>query len=217
MGKGMPQPPARATSERTREAYHHGNLREALVNAGLELTREGGADALVLRDVTRRVGVSPNAAYRHFTDRDALRAAVRDGIHAGIAQRMRSLEPEHPSPAGAARARLRAVGLGYVSFALDEPGWFDVAFASPGALPAEVDRTNPPAAFAALSGALDGLVASGDLSPEARVDAEWPCWSAVHGLALLALRGPLRSRSRAEILTAAERTVDAVIAGLLEA
>lgn len=57
-----------------RKPYHHGNLREALLEASLEITREGGADALSLRDATRRAGVSPNAAYRHFADRDALLA-----------------------------------------------------------------------------------------------------------------------------------------------
>lgn len=221
----MPQPPSppppfpppfpAPLSERTREAYHHGNLREALIEAGLHLTRTGGADALVLRDVTRRVGVSPNAAYRHFADRDALRAAVRTRIHAGIAERMRSLEAKHPPGMSPARARLRAVGLGYVSFALDEPGWFDVAFASPDALPAEIDRAAPPAAFTALARALDGLVETGELAADDRAGAEWPCWSAVHGFALLALRGPLRELDREEVEAAAQRTVDAVIDGLL--
>ncbi|MGB7867270.1 MAG: TetR family transcriptional regulator, partial [Mycobacterium sp.] len=46
--------------------YHHGDLRAALIDAGLQLTRAGGPDALTIREATRRVGVSPNAAYRHF-------------------------------------------------------------------------------------------------------------------------------------------------------
>ena len=55
-----------------------GTVRSALVEAGLELARSGGPDAVVLREVTRMVGVVPNAAYRHFADRDALLAAVRE-------------------------------------------------------------------------------------------------------------------------------------------
>src|SRR6185436_18333328 len=65
-----------------------GTVRAALVSAGLELARTGGPDAVVLREVTRMVGVVPNAAYRHFTDRDALLAAVRDEAVRELAGRM---------------------------------------------------------------------------------------------------------------------------------
>ena len=52
-----------------RATYRHGDLRQALLDAGLAMAREGGPDAVVLREATRRAGVSPNAAYRHFADR----------------------------------------------------------------------------------------------------------------------------------------------------
>src|SRR5881227_386295 len=65
-----------------------GAVRAALIEAGVELARAGGPDAVVLREVTRMVGVVPNAAYRHFADRDALRAAVRDEAVAELARRM---------------------------------------------------------------------------------------------------------------------------------
>ncbi|WP_460810871.1 TetR/AcrR family transcriptional regulator [Microlunatus endophyticus] len=76
-----------------RQGYHHGNLREALIAAGLELTRVGGAAALTLRDATRKVGVSPNAAYRHFADRDSLQAAVAERIQHDMAAQMRGFQP----------------------------------------------------------------------------------------------------------------------------
>src|SRR6516165_9120279 len=63
---------------RPRRLRPPGGVRTALVEAGLDLARTGGPDAVVLREVTRQVGVVPNAAYRHFADRDALLAAVRD-------------------------------------------------------------------------------------------------------------------------------------------
>jgi len=66
-----------------------------------------------------------------------------------------------------------------------------------------------------LGTALDGLVRSGELDAADRPGAEWPCWAAVHGFALLALTGPLRALPEHEVTAAAERTVDAVIAGLL--
>ena len=209
--------PARAT-------YHHGNLREALVEAGLELTRVGGPAALVLRDVTRRVGVTPNAAYRHFADRDALLAAVADAVQRGMVARMESARGARRSGAPDPVRALRAVGLGYVDFALAEPGWFETAFGMSSALPGgptpqDVDALPPadrlPPPLARLVEALDGLVEAGLLSPRRRAGAEWPCWAAVHGFALLALGGPLRGQPPRVLRREAERTVDAVIAGLL--
>lgn len=196
----MPQPAvARAT-------YHHGNLRTALVDAGLALTRTGGSSALVLRDAARVAGVSPSATYRHFADRESLLAAVAIRIQEQMASRMVA-EPS----AIRARGRLRAVGLGYIGFALAEPGWFDVAFSD---IPAREGGLLP-APLAALVDALDALVAEGELTRGARAGAEWPCWSAVHGFALLALRGPLRGQPDDVLRAEAERTVDAIITGLL--
>ncbi len=202
-----------------RSTYHHGNLRAALIDAGLALTRTGGSKALVLRDVTRAAGVSPNAAYRHFDDRESLRAAVATRIQEGMVEQMLALEPPANPGMSAARARLTAVGLGYISFARAEPGWFDVAFGSPdafGAASAALHDAGPvPAPLAFLLDALDALVASGELAPEARQGAEWPCWSSVHGCALLALHGPLAQQPAEVIDAAAQRTVDAVITGIL--
>ena len=63
-----------------RATYRHGDLRRALLDAGVELARQGGPDAVVLREATRRAGVAPNAAYRHFANRDDLLAAVRAAV-----------------------------------------------------------------------------------------------------------------------------------------
>lgn len=188
-----------------KSGYHHGDLRTALVDAGLHLTRTGGPEALTIREATRRVGVSPNATYRHFVDREALLGAVAAAIQHQMAERM-----AHPSDADAA-GRLRAVGMGYITFALDEPGWFTVAFFG-----ADVDHetsTAPP--YLALLDVLDAMVADGLLSPDRRAGAEWPCWSAVHGFAELALRGPLRHANRRDVDSLAARTVDDIIAGLM--
>ena len=61
----------------SRRTYHHGDLRQALLDAGIALARDGGPEAVVLREATRRAGVVPNAAYRHFVSRHALLQAVR--------------------------------------------------------------------------------------------------------------------------------------------
>lgn len=198
----------------TRTGYHHGDLRAALIAAGLQLTRTGGPEALTIREATRRAGVSPNAAYRHFADREALLGAVAIAIQDRMAQRM--LEPvnRHSSRQSRARKQLRAVGLGYIAFALDEPGWFAVAFFGGSDLSTLADDHVPPP-FRALVAALDAMVDAGVLQPDRRAGAEWPCWSAVHGFAELALRGPLRGVGRADLEALAGRTVDDVISGLM--
>ena len=64
------------SSDTSTTPYHHGDLRRALLEAGVALARAGGPEAVALRAATRAAGVSPNAAYRHFADRDALLSAV---------------------------------------------------------------------------------------------------------------------------------------------
>src|SRR3954469_10640740 len=112
--------------------YHHGNLRQALVQAGTKLAREGGPSAIVLREAARRVGVSANAAYRHFSALPDLVEAVAFDALSALARSMEAelakCRPSGDSGADAV-ARLDAVGRGYVHFALGEPGLFATAFA----------------------------------------------------------------------------------------
>ncbi|ODR14812.1 TetR/AcrR family transcriptional regulator [Mycobacterium shimoidei] len=194
-------------------AYHHGDLCAALIDAGLDLTRAGGPEALTVREATRRVGVSPNAAYRHFADREALLSAVATAIQHRMAARMNASTRRSGSAQPCASDRLRAVGLGYIKFALDEPGWFSTAFFGADLTDGPIETSVAPP-YLALVEALDAMVTEGVLPAERRAGAEWPCWSAVHGFAELALHGPLRRSSRREIDALAGRTVDAIIAGL---
>ncbi len=144
------------------------------------------------------VGVVPNAAYRHFADRDALLAAVRDAALGQLAQRMADgmnrVRAGRQTPTGA-RLRLRAVGFAYLEFARAEPGLFDTAFTATEHPPAVADGEARP--FDHLGAALDDLVAAGLLDPTRRSDVAYPTWAAVHGLAVL-LRGPLRPLSDRE-------------------
>ena len=175
-----------------------GAVRSALIEAGVELARAGGPDAVVLREVTRMVGVVPNAAYRHFADRDALLAAVRDEAVKMLARRMADGMSEvragPHTPAGAA-LRLQAVGQAYLDFARTEPGLFDTAFTASDHPSADADDERQPLEH--LQAALDDLVAAGLLERARRPNIEYPTWATVHGLAVL-LRGPLGSLSERE-------------------
>ncbi len=197
-------------------SYHHGNLREALVEAAVEAARLHGPDGVALRELARTVGVSHSAAYRHFSRRDELMRAVQvhamAGLVASMQQRVDAVEQvASGDDVLRARRRLIAVGQGYVAFALAEPGLFRCAFeAKTGVEVGHVDPlveldANP---YGLLSEMLDGLVDVGFLSPEARVGAEMTCWSAVHGFSALHLDGPLGAVD----VAARDETLDHVLA-----
>ena len=144
------------------------------------------------------VGVVPNAAYRHFADRDELLAAVCAAAMGELAGRMAAgvarVRGKH-GDAAAARRRLRAIGVAYLEFAREEPGLFATAFAlpQPHAYGAPHDGAGPDRTpLGQLRTVLDELVDAGVLDRQRRDGIEYPIWSAVHGLAVLAGQGPLR-------------------------
>jgi AcrR family transcriptional regulator len=204
-----------------RHSYHHGDLRRALLEAGIALARAGGPNAVVLREATRRAGVVPNAAYRHFASRHALLQAVRAAALASLAVAMEkqlARVRDNGSPADVARASLRAIGIAYLRFARAEPGLFRTAFAVPG----DPETTNSPAMagrsglnpFQLLGVALDRVLDAGLLPAERRAGAEYLAWSAVHGLAMLVLEGPLRRLTRPQTRQIEQRLLQMVELGL---
>lgn len=203
----------------TRHGYHHGDLANALTSAATDLARQGGPEAVVLREAARRVGVSATAAYRHFADHDALVVAVKHRAQDELVEAMRKELAQLPAagdPGTAALARLRAIGAAYLHFALAEPGLFKAAFCG-------LDTPNPEMlglidaapAYQLLGEVLDDLVAAGVLASERRPLAEVAAWAPVHGLAYLILDGPLASLTPDERTAAFTRTVDTVVSGLL--
>ncbi|MFI8617740.1 TetR/AcrR family transcriptional regulator [Acidovorax sp. NPDC077693] len=204
-----------------RSTYRHGDLRRALLDAGIELARQGGPDAVVLREATRRAGVAPNAAYRHFANRDDLLDAVRAAAVASAARLMEaelSRVPATGTPTEQAHARVRAVGAGYMRFAHAETGLFRTAFGGRFTVQHDPDPAmggatglNP---FEHLSAALDDLVAAGALPAERRPGAEYLAWSTVHGMALLAIDGPLRGTPQPMLDALGQRLLDMVERGL---
>jgi AcrR family transcriptional regulator len=204
-----------------RRTYHHGDLRQALLEAGIALARVGGPEAVVLREATRRAGVVPNAAYRHFVNRHALLQAVRAAALSALALAMEkelTRQRRGKQTEDAARASLRAIGTAYLRFARTEPGLFRTAFGVPG----DPETTSNPATtgksglnpFQLLSSALDELVQAGLLPAARRPGAEYLAWSAVHGLAMLVLEGPLRRLPRTQIRGIEQRLLTMVEQGL---
>lgn len=209
------------TEPLTRSTYRHGDLRRALIDAGVQLARFGGPDAVVLREATRQVGVVPNAAYRHFADRNALLQAVCSAAQSELALAMEAelaTCPRKKNAVQAARAHLRAVGTGYLRFAQAEPGLFRTAFSvhenlEQATIP-EMAGKSGLTPFQLLGAALDEMVKAGILPTERRPFAEVLAWSAVHGLAMLLIDGPLRVLDAAQAQTMGQRVIDMVESGL---
>jgi AcrR family transcriptional regulator len=164
-----------STSRRKKQSYHHGDLQAALILTAGKMLEKEGLEALKLREVARRAGVSHNAPYRHFAEREALLAelAAEGFERLGAAQRK----------AGEAGG-LRAMGEAYVRFALDHPQRFRLMFGGQISIARHARlREVATRTFTGLSGALSARV------PEAHGarDASIAAWALVHGLALLLL------------------------------
>lgn len=194
-------------------AYHHGDLRNSLVEEAARVLEREGLEAFSLREVARRVGVSANAAYRHFEDKDALLRAVAAHALGLLARRMReAMEAVTVRGAGPrAIAHLRATGRAYVAFALAKPELFRVTFGrgAPAAVEGSLCENGERDPFALLNACLDALVETDVITAKRRVGAELFAWTAVHGYASLALAGgPLAT------LEPLETVLDLVIDGL---
>lgn len=172
----------RVRGKSAKAAYHHGNLRVAILRAAGELLEDQGVADLALREVARRAGVSHNAPYRHFADRDALLAAL---AAEGFAQLGAALDA---AGAGGPRAR----GEAYVDFALANPARFRLMFG--GRLPLEAHPALREAAaqtYAGLVRAFEAVTGAAG-APTAAAAA----WALTHGLAQLLLDGHFPQRRR---------------------
>lgn len=168
--------------------YHRVNLKQSLLDSAVALIAEAGPQAFTLREVARRAGVSHNAPYRHFRDKDDLLAAVAaqgfDRLHEAMKRAM--------AKGRTAAERLSLAGRGYIQFALQSPQHLLVMFETP--VPVDQRPEYAGAAQRAFQTLLDAIIAvqaegclpEGDPQPFAVV-----AWSAVHGLAKLAIGGRL--------------------------
>jgi AcrR family transcriptional regulator len=188
--------------------YHHGDLRNALLDAAEALIRERGADGWSLREATARVGVAPSAAYHHFDSRDALVRALADRVIARVGER---LSAAAAAAHGGPQQPLIAVGREYVRWAVEDPAVARVAFAAGRTEPATRVSPHP---HDVLAAELDRLADTGALPATARPGAEFVIWAAMHGLAVLLADGLIRLDGPQAIDREAERVLGAVLTGL---
>lgn len=184
MPPSHPRQPAAAPS---RDAYHHGDLRAALIEASEAVLAERGVEGFSLREVARRSGVSPAAPAHHFGDAEGLLGAVATQAFDGLTA---ALEAGNLRGGDDPLARLREQGLAYVGFALRYPGRFTLMFRC-GLKKDEALERSGNAAYRVLERAvrdLFGVPPESALSPQ-QSSALLAIWSVVHGFAHLALAG----------------------------
>lgn len=171
-----------------RRRYHHGNLREALIEAALNLIREKGPAGFTFAEAARAAGVSPAAPYRHFRDRDALIADVaKRGFEAFTRALIAAWNEGRPN----AREAFNRLGAAYLAFASAEPAYFSAMFESGLSLDSYPEvRAEGDRAFAVLRDGCEAVIAT--LPKERRpppLMMALHIWSLSHGIAALFARG----------------------------
>jgi AcrR family transcriptional regulator len=186
--------PAQSTPPEARPAYHHGDLRRALVDAALALVAEAQDWGFSLREVARRAGVSHNAPYNHFADKRDLLAAVAAAGFGALRARMVAAAAD----AGGSEAALVAIGVAYVRFGAENPAHYRLMFGPalvtageglPAVLAEAAAGAKAVLGEAILRGSREGRFAAPPDDQTALDLAALSAWSLVHGLTMLVIDG----------------------------
>ncbi len=171
-------------------AYHHGDLRAALLAEAAAMIAEGGAASLTMRAIGQRLGVSRAAPYRHFADKTALLVAVAAAGFNRLSARLQTLDAGAPR---SSLARLRRMGEEYVRFALENPAHYRLMYGKE-ALTREDQpdlREAAHALFEQFVGVIQAHQRSGAIKRQDPRTQAYVAWSAVHGLASLVIEGQI--------------------------
>ena len=189
--KRQTPPMSMSTDETARKSYHHGDLREALLAAAQQMIAEEGVEAVTMRGLSQRVGVSRTAPYRHFKDKATLLAAV---AQQGFEQLITSLRQVRTSdPTLSPLIRFERMGIGYVRFAIQNPTAYRLMFGVDA-----IQADDHPALRDIINETHHELIAILRECKEAGLIRAWrsrdvavTVWSACHGLSLLLIDGHL--------------------------
>jgi AcrR family transcriptional regulator len=190
--------------------YHHGDLRNALLRAAIDVMAEKGASQFSLSELARSVGVTPAAAYKHFADKDSL---LKDLAQHGFTELGQAFERAAPKalPAKNSRQalqRFQKIGEAYVQFGLKEPALFQLIFGKGAStfrqgLAANGERTPT---FAYFAESLEALYGFGVIARLPSPEDQWFAWSAIHGateLLIAGVSGLVKAKEAAKVVTEA--------------
>ena len=177
-----------STLRKVSSDFHHGDLKSALIAAGLKQVERNGLNSLSLRQLSLVAGVSQTAAYRHFRDLEHLKAEVSKSAREALGRDMQSRVKKIGKTNAKKQAidRLWSAGSAYIDFGIRHPNMFEIAFItfeSPGRQPEN------PSPWGILNDCLDQLLTNKVITKSVRNKAPMIAWSMVHGFASLASQG----------------------------
>jgi AcrR family transcriptional regulator len=202
------------TQDLLKPSYHHGSLRDALLDAALVRLQADGVAKLSLRALAADVGVSPTAVYRHFEDKLALLAAIASDGFTGLTRNMQHYLGEHSCDAMTA---LQRIGMGYIDYAIKHPAHYRLMFGQ-----RMVERKRFPelyqssnSSFAMLSNNMQRGLDENVFKPLPVELLTTTAWSLVHGLSMLCIDGLVSYPSSNDLDTLAQTVTRLLADGLL--
>jgi AcrR family transcriptional regulator len=166
-----------------KDAYHHGNLREALLREGFKILSEEGEEKLSLREIAKRCNVSSAAPYAHFKDKDEFLSAMQDFVMQELTNQLRVIK----NKCAGEKSILIDLGMSYILFFLDNPNYYPVLFSQSDYAEAilwnEESHRNP--AFTVLKDAAEPILAQVPISDLEKHNLLIAMWALVHGLAAI--------------------------------
>ncbi len=173
-------------------AYHHGDLRAALLDEAAAMIAEGGAASLTMRAIGERLGVSRAAAYRHFADKTALLVAVAGAGFSRLGSRLQAVDA---GARGSSLERLRRLGAEYVRFAVENPAHYRLMYGKEALTREDIPelREAANAIFEQMVAVIEAHQRSGGLKRQDPRAQAYVAWSAVHGLASLWTEGQIQA------------------------
>jgi AcrR family transcriptional regulator len=180
----MPRSPWGTSEKSEKRGYHHGRLKEALIEAARALVARHGPVGFTLAEAAKLVGVTAAAPYRHFTDRDELMSVVaKQGFENFRARLFAAWEDGKPDPAEA----LKRMGRAYLAFAREEPGYYFTMFGHAQKLQNNGGHVAAQQAFDALAQAAGAVLMSRGVPADGARQLAFEIWAMSHGVATLML------------------------------
>jgi AcrR family transcriptional regulator len=201
----MPTKPAALVKS---PSYHHGNLRDTLLSAAIEVMAEKGVSQFSLSELARGAGVTPAAAYKHFVDKNALLGELAQHGFALLRMRFEEAAAKNKPAMNVKQAiqRFERIGQAYLQFGQDEPALFHLIFGKGAStfrkeMASTGDRTPT---FAYFAEALEDLFKFGSIAKTPSPNDQWFAWSAIHGateLAIAGVSGLVKPEQAAKVIT----------------
>jgi len=196
------------------KAYHHGDLRQKIIDESLAWIAQENIVSLSLRGIAKRIGVSHNAPYRHFPDKESLLVAIAE---IGFTQLELALEKAAKSSPNDHQQKLESIGVAYIQYAVSNQPYYRVMFSDRQLICEKYPELNrvSQAAFEVLLNTIKAGQEAKAFILQDSLQLTHICWSMTHGLSMLAIDNQLDISHEDELLELARMATKVVSTGLI--